>query len=152
VVTYRTGEDEAQHALARLEQSFTRQGAVTHLALQPLSRAACITLLAQLSGHAPPVIEPLADRLFAETGGNPFFLHEVVRGLLESGQVGVVQRQWSGALLRAPAEAELPLPASLRAVLAARVERLDEMSRMFLRIGAVAGRVFDYETVRQAGH
>src|SRR5579859_2183711 len=51
VITYRTGEVDAQHALARLEQRFGHEGALSRISLQPLSREAYRRLVAQLSGR-----------------------------------------------------------------------------------------------------
>jgi DNA-binding SARP family transcriptional activator len=151
LITYRTQEVDSQHALARLERRFAREGTVSSLPLAPLSREANRELVAHLSGLEEARAGPVADRLFAETGGNPFFVHEVVRGLIESGQLKIIQGRWSGALIEAAGAAAVPLPATLRATIIARVERLTEMARMFLRTAAVAGRVFDYEVVRRAG-
>jgi predicted ATPase/DNA-binding SARP family transcriptional activator len=154
VITYRTDEVGATHALARLRQRFVPEGASTALSLTPLSRAAHHDLVAQLSGLDPATIAPVADRLFAETAGNPFFLYELLRGLIEAGQLVVDQGRWSGPFVAAdpPANgAVVPLPDSLRATIDARLGRLNEMSRMFLGVAAVAGRVFDYEVVRRAG-
>jgi DNA-binding SARP family transcriptional activator len=164
VITYRTNEVGAQHTLARLERRFAREGAVSAQRLEPLSREANRELVGALSGLTQARAEPVADQLFVETAGNPFFLHELVRGLIEAGQIEVIQEQWAGAFVEAaPAEATaralpaprarsgVPLPASLRATITARVERLTQMAQMFIRTAAVAGQVFDYETVRRAG-
>jgi DNA-binding SARP family transcriptional activator len=151
VITYRTGEVGTQHALARLEQRFVREGIVSVLPLEPLSREANRDLVAELSGLALARVGPIADRLYAEAAGNPFFLHELVHGLIEAGQIKLDQGQWRGAFVEAGSDVAVALPTSLRATIAARVERLAEMARMFIRLAAVAGRVFDYALVRHAG-
>jgi tetratricopeptide (TPR) repeat protein len=161
VITYRTNEVSGKHVLARLERRFEREGTVSAQRLEPLSREANRELVSAISGLANDRAEPVADILFAETAGNPFFLHELVRGLIEVGKIRVVQKKWSGAFVedalatRGPAHAHsggaVPVPASLRATINARVERLPEMTQMFIRTAAVAGKVFDYETVRRAG-
>jgi predicted ATPase len=55
-------------------------------------------------------VAPVADRLFAETDGNPSFLQELTRGLIESGQIHVDAGQWSGPFVEATAAAEVALP------------------------------------------
>jgi DNA-binding SARP family transcriptional activator len=151
VTTCRTDEVGAEHTLARLERRFAREGTVLAVRLPPLSREANREMVGDLSGLGAGPAAFAADRLFAETAGNPFFLHEVVRGLIESGQIQVERGRWTGDFLAADSAARVPLPDSLRATISTRVERLTEMSRMFIRVAAVAGRVFQYEDVRDAG-
>ena len=151
LATYRTDAVSAQHALARLERRFEREGALSKVPLRPLTRLAYRELVTHLSGLEEPVSAPLADRLFIETGGNPFFLQEIVQGLVETGKITISAGRWSGAFVEAASVAELPLPDSLRETINARVERLAEMGRAFLKTAAVAGRVFQFQTVQRAG-
>jgi DNA-binding SARP family transcriptional activator len=150
VITYRTDEVGAEHALARLGRRFASEGTVSTVALKPLSREVNREWVAHLSGLEESLAIPVADRLFAETAGNPFFLQEIVRGLIEAGQIVVGEGRWVGAFVEAAPGAVVPLPESLRETIKARLERLTEMARTFLRVAAVAGRVFEYELVRQA--
>ncbi|MBI1882089.1 MAG: hypothetical protein HYR94_28270, partial [Chloroflexi bacterium] len=82
--------------------------------------------------------------------GSPFFLEEIVRGLIEAGQIFAGWRRWVGAFVEAAPGAMVSLPESLRETIRARLERLTEIARTFLRVAAVAGRVFEYELVRHA--
>ncbi len=150
VITYRTDEVGAEHALARLGRRFASEGTVSTVALKPLSREVNREWVAHLSGLEESLAIPVADRLFAETAGNPFFLQEIVRGLIEAGQIFVSEGRWVGAFVEAAPGAVVPLPESLRETIRARLERLTEMARTFLRVAAVAGRVFEYELVRHA--
>ena len=150
-ITYRTSEVGADHALARLRRRFARASAVTDLWVRPLSRAAHRALVAQLSGLGPTQADGVADRLFSETAGNPFFLEEIVRGLIETGQIAIHEGRWAGEFITATPSAEVALPDSLRETIQARLERLPEMSRSFICAAAVAGRVFDYDIVQRAG-
>lgn len=149
LLTVRAEEIDPQHSVARMERRFGRQGTVTTLALEPLSPQANRALVAQLSGWDETRAAPLAERLYQESGGNPLFVHELVRGLIEAGILQIRQGIWYET---AGVDVTPPLPASLRATIRARVERLNEMSRMFLRATAVAGRVFVFESVRRTGN
>lgn len=151
VITYRTGEVGAGHALARLQRRFAREGAAVVLPLAPLSPETCREWVARMSGLEEEPASAVADRLFAETAGNPFFLQEVVRRLIEADQIVVARGRWSGSFVEAAPGARVPLPESLRGTISARVARLDEASESFIRAAAVAGRVFEYEVVRRAG-
>jgi DNA-binding SARP family transcriptional activator len=151
LITYRTEEIKMQHAVPRLARRFEREGIVTSIALGRLSRAHNREWVTYLSGLDEQTAAPIADRLYSETAGNPFFLQEIIRGMTESGQIRVEAGQWSGALVQGAAEMAVPLPESLRATILARVERLTEMSRTFVQAAVVAGRAFPYEIVHRAG-
>lgn len=149
-ITYRTEEVEDDSTLARLGRRFGREGSVTTLALRPLSREAIHEWVIHLSGLEVEHVRPIAERLFADTAGNPFYLQEMVRALTESGQVVTSGGRWSGPFIQTASRAHTLLPESLRDTINARVKRLEEASQMFLRGGAVAGGMFDYEIVKHA--
>jgi DNA-binding SARP family transcriptional activator len=151
LITYRTEEVKMQHAVPRLVRRFEREGIVTSIALRRFSREHNREWVTYLSGLDQKTAAPIADRLYNETAGNPFFLQEIIRGMTESGQIRVEAGQWSGALVQGAAEMDVPLPESLRETILARVERLTEMSRTFVQAAVVAGRAFPYEIVYRAG-
>jgi len=105
------------------------------LALQPLGAEALAELLRDLLGSDPSVA-PLAERLPDRTGGNPFFIEEVVQALVEAGSL--VGTRGAYRLVR-PVE-ELAIPPTVQAVLAARIDRLPEREKAVLQAAAVAGR------------
>jgi hypothetical protein len=69
VITYRTAEVGAEHALARLGRRFAHEGTVSTISLKPLSREANRAWVAHLSGLEEQVAVRVADRLFVETVG-----------------------------------------------------------------------------------
>jgi tetratricopeptide (TPR) repeat protein/class 3 adenylate cyclase len=87
---------------------------------------------------AERVAEPLAARLHERSGGNPFFLEEVCRTLLEEGAVRIED----GEARVAGELAGLHLPDSVQAVIRARLDRLDRDARDLLRRASVIGREF----------
>lgn len=139
------------HPLARLRRHVAREGTVTAVAIKPLSRAAHRVLVAGLSGLEADLATPVADRLFQETAGNPFFLHEIVRGLIDAAHLVVGAGRWTGCLVEAAPVAEVPLPDSLRETITARVARLPEIARKLIRVAAVAGPVFAFKLVQRVG-
>ncbi|RPJ26731.1 MAG: hypothetical protein EHM33_10490, partial [Chloroflexi bacterium] len=151
VVTYRTDEINIQHALPRLARRFEREDIVTIIPLQRLSREANREWVMHLSGIDKPKANILSDRLFTETAGNPFFLQEIVRGMIETGEIQVEEGKWSGAFVQDAEDADVPLPESLRETILARTARLSEMARTFLQAAATAGRTFQYDIVSLAG-
>src|SRR5690606_4504046 len=71
--------------------------------------------------------------------GNPLFLEEVVRHLIEQ---GALTHDEGGAWVVTPKTAGISLPDSIQALLTARVDRLDEATRRTLQVASVIGRHF----------
>jgi len=107
------------------------------IALAPLSAQAADELLADLIGHDPSTRE-LGERIRQRTGGNPFFTEEVVQSLVESGQLAGTRGRYR---LAAQIDA-LDVPATVQAVLAARIDRLPEREKQVLQAASVVGREF----------
>src|SRR4030095_10027051 len=91
----------------------------TQLRLDPLPLASADEFLHALLGDDPS-LAPLTPLLIARTQGNPFFLEESVRTLVETSiLVGE-----SGAYQLVQSLEGIPVPATVQAVLAARIDRL----------------------------
>ena len=91
----------------------------TQLRLDPLEPASAAEVLQTLLGDHPS-LAPLTPLLIARTGGNPFFLEESVHTLVETGAL-VGERR---AYRLAKALDSLQVPATVQAVLAARIDRV----------------------------
>jgi class 3 adenylate cyclase/predicted ATPase len=121
----------------------TAQGRFAHraveLSLTPLTPRASAELVDAL---APPgLLAPaIRDELVSKAEGNPLFLEELVRAILESG--GDRHRTWT---LTAGAAADLP-PA-LESLLVARIDRLEPSARNVAQVAAVVGREFPASVV-----
>jgi predicted ATPase len=106
----------------------------TQLRLDPLPPASAEALLRVLLGDDPS-LTPLQRLLIARTEGNPFFLEESVRALVETGVlVGV-----PGAYRLVQALPTIQVPATVQAVLAARIDRLPPEAKRLLQTAAVIG-------------
>jgi tetratricopeptide (TPR) repeat protein len=104
-------------------------------------------LAAYLTAAAGPVDDPdLVWLLHTETGGNPFFVEQVLEYLFES---GALVRQ-AGRWFRERSVVDLGIPAALRAVLGARLSHCSEASQAVLEAAAVTGETFDPAVVRPA--
>jgi class 3 adenylate cyclase/tetratricopeptide (TPR) repeat protein len=123
----------------------------TEILLLPLSAADSALLV-----HNLLQIEDLPVRLraliVAKAEGNPFFLEEVIRTLIET---RAVTRDASSGRWRAAAQIEaVHLPDTLQGVIMARVDRLDEEVKQVLRTASVIGRSFLYrvlDAIAEAG-
>ena len=106
----------------------------TQLRLDPLSPASAESFLAVLLGDDSS-LAPLIHLLIARTAGNPFFLEESVRTLVEMGGLAGSPGAYR---LEQPLQ-ELQMPATVQAVLAARIDRLPPEDKRLLQTAAVVG-------------
>jgi class 3 adenylate cyclase/tetratricopeptide (TPR) repeat protein len=114
------------------------------LPLPTLRTEAVRDLLADLLGGDPSV-ESLQDAIYKRTRGNPFFIEEVVQSLVESGSLEGTPGRY---LLIAPL-AQLGVPDTVQAVLAARIDRLPDREKQVLETAAVIGKQFERRLLRE---
>lgn len=89
----------------------------------------------------PPELE---RRVLEKAGGNPFFVEEVVRTLIEQ---GIISQQADGRWSIDGAAAEIDLPETLQGLLLARIDRLEEEARRTLQLASVIGRSFYFQVL-----
>jgi class 3 adenylate cyclase/tetratricopeptide (TPR) repeat protein len=106
----------------------------THLRLDPLPPSSAEELLQALVGEDASLV-PLKHLLITRTEGNPFFLEESVRTLVETG----VLMGTPGAYRLAQSLLTIQVPATVQAVLAARIDRLPPEEKRLLQSAAVIG-------------
>jgi class 3 adenylate cyclase/tetratricopeptide (TPR) repeat protein len=106
----------------------------TQLRLDPLPPVRAEEFLQALLGDDTS-LQPLTPLLIARTEGNPFFLEESVRTLVETG----VLVGEHGAYRLAQALPTVQVPATVQAVLAARIDRLLPEEKRLLQTAAVIG-------------
>ena len=119
---------EYQHDWAR--KTYYRQ-----LRVDPLPPASAEALLTTLLGEDPSVV-PLRRLLIERTEGNPLFLEESIRALVETRTL-VGER--GGYRLARPAET-IQVPATVQAILAARIDRLPAEHKRLLQAASVVGK------------
>jgi class 3 adenylate cyclase len=94
-------------------------------------------------------IEALTDDvrtlILKKAEGNPFFVEEVIRMLVDR---GVILRQREGWIARAPIDA-IDIPDNLQGLLLARIDRLPDDVRRTLRVAAVIGRQFPVKVLEE---
>jgi predicted ATPase/DNA-binding SARP family transcriptional activator len=168
-IAARPEEPEAGSTFERWLSSLGRRLPVRSLTLGPLGNEDIEGLLRQLaragskpagalekpegSDGAEPGLESLGEWLTAETGGQPFYLVETLKALLEDGKLVVRSRADEepvvevGRSLRAESDLRDLLPPSVRELIRSRLSRLSETASNLLATGAVLGRGFDFELV-----
>ena len=123
--TYRDTDVDAPHPLVGLVADLAADATFDLIGLDRLSRADTLAFLRQ---RAPLTDASRADTLYRRTGGNPFFLTEVVK-------LGVTD--------------DSAVPASVEAAIEARVSRLPEATRTLLGLAAVLGRDADADLLAE---
>lgn len=136
VGTYREMDLEPEHRLNGVLADLAREQAFERIALGRLDAGAVSELVAHSTGDsAPPELHRL---VFEETGGNAFFVVEILRHLAESGV---------GAATLAPRG--LPLPEGVRDLIGRRLVRLGERCNRALGVASVLGRSFQFDTLER---
>ncbi len=149
VITYQTGQPQQSpaQALARLLAQLNRAGLATHLRLQPLSADSTTTLLETLlEGEVAP---DFSRAIFEVTEGNPFFVEEILKALIEEGRIfrDPTRDRWAGLKLE-----RLEIPASLKEVMSQRFEKLSQQPRHLLSLAALLGRRFRVDALSAAAN
>jgi predicted ATPase/class 3 adenylate cyclase len=115
-----------------MSKSFYQQ-----LPLRPLGAEEIAALLSDLLGNDPSVAA-LPVHIQDRTGGNPFFIEEIVQSLVENGSLEGSR----GAYRLTTSDDALELPATVQNVLAARLDRLPEREKRLLQTASVIGKEF----------
>ncbi|HSU90103.1 MAG TPA: adenylate/guanylate cyclase domain-containing protein, partial [Sporolactobacillaceae bacterium] len=122
--------------------AWTNKTYYAQLRLDPLGRESAERMLTALLGDDAS-LKPLRDLIVQKTEGNPFFMEEIVQGLIEDGaliQNGITR-------LARPLDA-IKIPATVNAILASRIDRLPATEKDLLQTLAVIGREFGLGLVR----
>ena len=143
VVAFRDSDLGRDHPLNAVLADLRRIEGVDRIALVGFGAAEVSEVMAAAAGHdldADALV--LAGEIASETDGNPFFVGEVLRSLVESERLlyDTTTERWS-----VDRSAPLGLPESVRDVIVRRVERLGAETHEVLTLAAVIGRSFELE-------
>ena len=149
LVTYRDTELSHDHPLIEVVADLRRQGGVGRLSLTGLDDVGVRAIVEKAAGQTLDEAGlALAQAVYEETEGNPFFVREVLRHLAETGAVERRGDTWTTSL---PAD-RFGIPEGVRDVVGRRLARLSDGTNQALRIAAVAGSEFEFAVVRAAGN
>ena len=137
---------QTEHGSWRVKETAARlyRHRHTDLWLDPLSAAESEALVGNLLRieDLPP---KLKWRILSHAEGNPFYVEEVIRSLIDSG--AIVQDEATGRWQAAQDVSSIPIPDTLQGVLMARIDRLQEEAKRVLQLAAVIGRIFLYRVL-----
>jgi predicted ATPase len=143
VGAYRVDDLEENAVLKELVHELTRQRLATQIALKRLGEREVERLVAGLLSTDQPFPE-VVRLVFEKTGGNPFFVEEVVQGLIESEAIFHGDRGWERKSM-----ADVRLPDSVRSVIQQRLRRLDADALDVLRWAAIIGVEFNFDLLQK---
>lgn len=134
VLRWSEGQRDRQPPIARWRQ----------IRLAPLSQDDGDRLVSGLFDRVDLPNE-LRHQIQERSGGNPFFLEEIIRSLIDSGHIR--RDAGNGRWTVDDAAARVELPESLQGLLLARIDRLEEQTRRTLQLASVIGRSFYYRVL-----
>ena len=145
---------EMEHSCWRIKEMATRLYRHRHsdLWLDALSAPESEVLVGNLL-RIEGLPEGLRRRILDHAAGNPFYVEEILRSLIDG---GVIAHDTASGRWQATGQVdEVAIPDTLHGVLMARIDRLQEETKRVLQLAAVIGRVFLYrvlaEIARQGG-
>jgi eukaryotic-like serine/threonine-protein kinase len=141
IATYRDGAPNLGANLVKSLEDLLRTG-FRPLRLRGLDRNGVAAMLSAMSAREPP--PNLIDAIFEETQGNPFFVEELYKHLVEEGAAFDSE----GNFLPDLKISELDVPENVRLVVRRRADRLPEEVRAVLTAAAVIGRSFSFKLLQ----
>lgn len=144
--TYRDTDVDRSHPLAEALADLRRTPTTTRILLRGLDRLDTGLLIDAWAGSKQP--DTFVDLIHAATEGNPFFVEEVLRHLVETG--AIYRSDETGEWRTDRALAELGIPEGVRETVGRRLGRLGAQANEVLACAAVVGREFEVDIVSQA--
>jgi predicted ATPase len=144
LAAYREIELDRNHPLSDALVEWNRERLAMRLPLGRLSSADVAELLASLFGMESASAE-FVDVIYRETEGNPFFVEEVVKALIQQGQIYRVDGRWDRQALH-----DLTIPQSIKEAISRRLNRLTPPCIETLHVASVMGKRFDFDELSAA--
>ncbi len=119
----------------------------TEILLDPLNQEESYRLVSHLLNNKQ-LPGSLRETILAKAAGNPFFIEEVIRNLMENESIEANQRGNHRNLMADFEGEQIAIPDSLQSLLMARIDRLDESQRRTLQMAALIGPRFYYRVLQ----
>jgi len=142
VGAYRDLELEERKALSGCLLDMNRERLFQTLPLRRLEASEVGVMVKQTFGDKVP--PKLAKLVYEKSGGNPFFVEEILRSLAEERMIQPGEKGWT-----VPDVSKIRIPKTVKAVVTQRLQRLDETCRRTLSLAAVVGREFDFQVLKE---
>ncbi len=140
VLTFRS--DELHPSLDHLLAGLDRERLGIDLALRRLDDDEVDRMLRAIFRQPHPIRHDFRSAITSLTDGNPFFIEEVIRALIAAGDIFLRDAVWQRKEMT-----EVRVPRSVDDAVARRAARLSQRARDVLRVAAVSGQRFDFDTI-----
>ncbi len=144
--TYRDVEVDRTHPLSSALGEMNRERLYRRVLLRGLTPHHVAAMIQSIFQAREPVSEELCDLVHTETEGNPFFVEEVLKHLVEVGDLYIGEGRWQWKSIE-----EIDVPQSVREVVGRRLERVSEPCQRVLSHAAVIGRRFRFDILQSIG-
>ncbi len=144
LVTYRS--DELHPRLRRWLTQLDRERLAQEFSLERLSRADVAAMLHAMLDTKQEIDADLLDTLYARSEGNPFFVEELLKSLMTTGELVSVDGTWKRTAQRAP------VPRSVQEAVQQRTAYLSADAKRLVTLAAVAGRRFNVTLLQEVMH
>ncbi len=145
VGTYRSDELHRLHPLHHVLAELTRGRLADELRLRRLGPEETGAVIRAALGLARPPTPEFRAALQEHCEGNPFFIEEVLRALVERGDISYREGAWH----RTKAVTALAIPMSIRDAVQQRMRVLSPQTQQVMHVAAVIGQRFDFDLLRQ---
>lgn len=143
LATYREVELDEARPLYEVLLDLSREPHTTRIKLNRLTLSQTAALLT--SFFQDEITHEFSQGIYRETDGNPFFIEEVCKALVESGKLYFKDGSWNR-----PSMDELGIPQSVRVAIQSRLGKLSPETQNVLNQAAVLGREFEFDTLALA--
>jgi len=144
VGAYREVELDRAHPLAKSLEEWNRERLATRIRVGRLKLADTTALVATLLAQET-VTDEFAEIIHKETEGNPFFIEELLKALIDDGNMYRQGSSWNRREI-----GKLALPQSVKVAIGGRLERVGDTCGEVLRTAAVLGKRFDFDALAAA--
>jgi class 3 adenylate cyclase len=141
LATYRSDELHRLHPLNHLLAELSRGRLADDIRLERLTLEQVGDVIRAALGLAGPATPEFRRALHERTEGNPFFVEEILRALVEKGELEYRDGAWH----RTKAVAELAIPVSVRDAVQQRLITLEPRARKAMQVAAIIGQRFDFD-------
>jgi tetratricopeptide (TPR) repeat protein len=144
-LTYREIELNDTGALQSILLDLAHERLAGRIKLTRFDRQGTRDMLTAILTPAGKIDPALLDAIYLETEGNPFYIEEVCKALLQEDKICFEHGRWL-----VEGREKIEIPQSVRVTIQARLARLPERAQEALRVAATIGREFDFNVLQRA--